>query len=238
VEISSTPLINPFAFTRVAQTDKQSSDAPVEKSSESEDRKNQEDLKRSEKTDTKQADKKEEKQELTDKKIVDDLKKRDLEVKTHEAAHLAAAGQFAKGGAKYTYEQGPDGKRYAVGGEVSIDTSPIPGNPEASIRKAETIRRAALAPNEPSATDQSVAAQASQLANKARTEKKEEQSEELDKNPLLNSDKDEPTIVKSSESEQDKANSEPISAKNKEAVSLFEAVGASQSSHNHFHQVA
>jgi hypothetical protein len=58
------------------------------------------------------------------------LKDRDREVRNHEQAHLSAAGGFAISGASFTFAVGPDGQRYAVGGEVSIDTSAIPNNPE------------------------------------------------------------------------------------------------------------
>ena len=44
----------------------------------------------------------------------------DREERQHEQAHLSAAGGHARGGPSYQYETGPDGKRYAVGGEVSI----------------------------------------------------------------------------------------------------------------------
>lgn len=98
------------------------------------------------------------------------LKNRDQEVRNHEQAHVGAAGGIALGGAHFTYTTGPDGKRYATGGDVSIDTSTVPGDPEATIRKAETIRRAALAPASPSSQDYSVAAKATQMANTARME--------------------------------------------------------------------
>ena len=98
------------------------------------------------------------------------LKSRDQEVKTHEQAHLSAAGSLAMGGASFSFEKGSDGVNYAVGGEVNIDTSAVSGDPAATLRKAETIRRAALAPANPSAQDRSVANQASAMANKARAE--------------------------------------------------------------------
>jgi hypothetical protein len=53
---------------------------------------------------------------------------------------------------------------------VSIDVSPIPGDPEATIAKARIVRRAALAPAEPSAQDRSVAAEATALEHQARAE--------------------------------------------------------------------
>ena len=70
-----------------------------------------------------------------EKKQVEQLKKRDAEVRRHEQAHKAAAGQFASGGPSYDYQTGPDGKQYAVGGEVQIDTSEVPDDPQATIKK-------------------------------------------------------------------------------------------------------
>ena len=99
-----------------------------------------------------------------------ELKRRDVEVRSHEAAHIAAGGQYVSGGASYSYQIGPDGKRYAVGGEVSIDTSAISGNPEATIQKMRTIRSAALAPANPSGQDRAVAAAAAAAEAQARLE--------------------------------------------------------------------
>jgi hypothetical protein len=98
------------------------------------------------------------------------LKDRDREVRNHEQAHLSAAGGIAVSGASFTFAIGPDGQRYAVGGEVGIDTSTVPNNPEATLRKAETIRRAALAPAQPSAQDYNVASKAAAMARKASLE--------------------------------------------------------------------
>lgn len=95
------------------------------------------------------------------------LKQRDQEVRTHEQAHLAAAGPHARGGATYEYQSGPDGQRYAIGGEVQIDTSPVEGDPAATIRKAQQVRAAALAPAEPSAQDRAVAGAASKMEAEA-----------------------------------------------------------------------
>ena len=111
-------------------------------------------------------------------KLLEQLKQRDREVRTHEQAHLNAAGQYARGGPYYEYEKGPDGKRYAVGGHVNIDTSRVAGNPEATLRKAEVVRRAALAPAEPSPQDRRVAAQATSMAIEARQEINRVQQEE------------------------------------------------------------
>ena len=74
------------------------------------------------------------------------------------------------GGVSYTYQRGPDGKLYAIGGSVMIDTSPIYGNPEATISKMQQVRAAALAPADPSAADMRVAANANSIENAARAE--------------------------------------------------------------------
>lgn len=110
------------------------------------------------------------KQEQQVQQVITQLKARDTEVRTHEMAHLAAAGSYARGGMSFTYQTGPDGKRYAIGGEVSIDTSAIAGDPEATLQKAMVIQRAALAPAEPSAQDQKVAQSAMKMMAQARME--------------------------------------------------------------------
>ncbi|MBS1826551.1 MAG: hypothetical protein JST93_14645 [Acidobacteria bacterium] len=98
------------------------------------------------------------------------LAQTDREVRAHEQAHMAAAGSYARGGPTYTFERGSDGRLYAVAGEVAIDASPVPNDPEATLRKAEVVRAAALAPAEPSSQDRAVAAQASQMAAEAQAE--------------------------------------------------------------------
>lgn len=112
-----------------------------------------------------------------ERKLVDELRARDAEVRRHEAAHAAAGGEHA-GSPTYTYQTGPDGRQYAVGGEVSIDTSPVKGDPEATIRKAQQIKAAATAPADPSSQDRRVAAQADALAQQARAELTAEKREE------------------------------------------------------------
>jgi hypothetical protein len=115
---------------------------------------------------------------LSETRVIAQLRARDAEVRAHEHAHIAAAGGVATGGARYIYIRGPDGKMYAVGGEVSIDTSPVPGNPEQTIEKARKIRRAALAPANPSSQDMRVAAQAVHMEQEARVELRKQEQEE------------------------------------------------------------
>ena len=101
---------------------------------------------------------------------VDNLKKRDTEVRQHEQAHMSAGGSIVRGGPTFQMKTGPDGKQYAVGGEVSIDTSAVDGNPQATIAKAQQIKRAALAPASPSGQDRAVAAEAAAMEVRARQE--------------------------------------------------------------------
>lgn len=103
------------------------------------------------------------------KREIERLRETDRKVRAHELAHIAAGGGVVTGAASYEYVRGPDGKLYAVGGEVPIDASPE-NTPEATLAKAEAIRRAALAPADPSGTDRQVAAQAAAMAAEARAQ--------------------------------------------------------------------
>lgn len=98
--------------------------------------------------------------------LVSQLAARDSEVRAHEAAHSSAGGSLT-GGASYEYQRGPDGRMYAAGGEVSIDTGAMSGDPQATIAKMQTVMAAANAPAEPSSQDRKVAAQASIMMNEA-----------------------------------------------------------------------
>ncbi len=110
--------------------------------------------------------------ELTkeDKKQVEELKKTDREVRAHEMAHMAAGAGLARGGVKFQYKNGPDGHQYAVGGEVSIDSSPVSGDPRATIIKMQRVQSAAMAPANPSGQDRQVAAAAAATAAEAQME--------------------------------------------------------------------
>ncbi|QET80220.1 putative metalloprotease CJM1_0395 family protein [Aeromonas veronii] len=123
----------------------------------------------------KQQDHKQQEQQQRQEQQVQDLVERDKEVRTHEQAHQSAGGEYASS-PTYQFTQGPDGKRYATGGEVQIDTSVVPGDPAATIAKMQQIRSAALAPAEPSAQDLAVARSAAASEAKARKELMAEQS--------------------------------------------------------------
>ncbi len=106
------------------------------------------------------------------------LKARDGEVRAHESAHIAAGGRYITGGASFSYQKGPDGTQYAIGGEVGIDSSPVPGKPEETIAKMRIVRAAALAPTEPSGADLSVAGAAAQAEASAIAELAAKRSED------------------------------------------------------------
>jgi hypothetical protein len=103
-----------------------------------------------------------------DRKVVEQLKARDREVRAHEQAHARVGGQYA-GAPGYDYQLGPDGRRYAVGGEVQIDISKA-SSPEQTVQKMEQVVASAMAPQQPSAQDVRVANQARQIAAEARSE--------------------------------------------------------------------
>ncbi len=86
------------------------------------------------------------------------LQARDAKVRNHEAAHVMAAGGQA-GAPTYTYQTGPDGKRYAIGGSVNISMWRT-GDAEQDARQAQNVQRAAMATGEPSSRDMQTAMRA------------------------------------------------------------------------------
>lgn len=116
------------------------------------------------------------KEDAKTKETIAKLEARDAEVRAHEAAHMAAGGAIA-GAASFDYQIGPDGKAYAVGGEVAIDISPE-RDPKATQAKMQRVRAAALAPASPSPQDIKVAATASMMEMKAKMDELTEKSEE------------------------------------------------------------
>lgn len=125
--------------------------------------------------------------------LVNELQARDTEVRAHESAHQAAGGGLT-GGASMTYQQGPDGQMYAIGGEVSISTKGG-STPEETISNAQQVIAAAMAPATPSAQDFAVASSARAMMIKAQQEKAKEAIQELQgqntyKNELTSQEQD------------------------------------------------
>ena len=129
------------------------------------------------------------------------LAERDREVRAHEQAHQSVGGEFA-GAMSLTTERGPDGKQYAVAGEVMIDTSKVADDPRATQDKAETIRRAALAPAAPSSQDRRVAALANQMAVEARADLEKLTREEVMQDEAEKSENQEQQQAKEASSEE------------------------------------
>ena len=112
------------------------------------------------------------------KQEVEQLKAGEQRVRAHEQAHLAVAGNLAKGGANYEYQTGPDGKRYVVGGEVSISMRDGK-TPAETVQIAQQVQRAALAPADPSPQDRQVAADAAAKMSAAQAEASQQKQEEM-----------------------------------------------------------
>jgi hypothetical protein len=110
------------------------------------------------------------------KEVIAKLEARDTEVRVHEAAHMGAGGGIA-GAVSFDYQVGPDGKAYAIGGEVPIDIS-SENDPKATQEKMQKVKAAALAPANPSPQDMKVAATASMIEMKAKMDELKEKSEE------------------------------------------------------------
>lgn len=109
------------------------------------------------------------------------LKNTDAEVKRHENAHKAMAAGLQTSGPNYEYETGPDGKKYAVAGDVNISYQKS-SDPEINLKNAQKLKAAALAPAEPSAQDRSVARKADMEIAKAKQEILEEQQNKDNEN--------------------------------------------------------
>jgi hypothetical protein len=116
--------------------------------------------------------------ELTqeEKQVVSELQARDSEVRAHEAAHQS--GGASTGAASFTYQKGPDGKMYAIGGEVPVNMK-AGSTPEETIANAQAVIASALAPADPSGQDQAVAASAAMMIAKAQQQIAKEKQEEM-----------------------------------------------------------
>jgi hypothetical protein len=104
-----------------------------------------------------------------DQRALADLRQRDREVRGQERTHRSAGGEYA-GSSELEYRVGPDGRRYAVAGATPIDVTPVPNDPEETLRKMKIVRGAATAPANPSDADRKVAAEADRQARQARAE--------------------------------------------------------------------
>mgnify|MGYP000049342510 CR=1 FL=1 len=90
-------------------------------------------------------------------RVLEKFKNSDSSIRTHEQAHAANGNTTTP--IAYKYQVGPDGKMYAVGGEVRLDTS-LPDDPKAAAFKLGHIQRASSAPSDMSGADANIAIQA------------------------------------------------------------------------------
>ena len=85
------------------------------------------------------------------------------EIYAHEKAHKNAAGSL---GGSIVIEK--DGQGIPVGGHVDIKMPVLDKeNPQRTIQHADTVIKAAMAPNEPSGQDYKVASEAKAIKSKA-----------------------------------------------------------------------
>ena len=179
--IINTMIIGSSTFTNISSSytiklnDEESLEFKKEKVQKSPEQEKKEELKELE---SKQSIKSGAAKELSEgeKQLLKELSVRDGEVKAHEAAHQAAGGGMT-GAATYTYQQGPDGKMYAIGGEVSISMK-SGSTPEETIANARQIASAAMAAGDPSPQDFAVASSARVMEIKAQQQLAKEQREE------------------------------------------------------------
>lgn len=106
-------------------------------------------------------------------RISEEALARDREVRAHEQAHLALLGGAAASPIIYDTARGPGGEIIATSGRIAVDMSEVPGDPEATLRKARMIIAAANAPGNPSAADSRTAARAYEMIRKAQAELRE-----------------------------------------------------------------
>jgi hypothetical protein len=111
--------------------------------------------------------------------LLSDLMREDREVRAHEMAHYYMGRPYTSD-PEYWFVTGPLGKRFAVAGHVRFDLTAVAGDAEATLKKFETLRRAARAPSVPSPYDLKVAAEldrAIERIKEQRTENRRQTSE-------------------------------------------------------------
>ncbi|MGB5866535.1 MAG: putative metalloprotease CJM1_0395 family protein [Arcobacteraceae bacterium] len=89
-------------------------------------------------------------------RVLEKFKNKDAQIRTHEQVHASIGHTTSP--ISYSYQQGPDGKMYAVGGNVRMDTS-IPDDPKAAAFKLDVLQKAASGPADTSGADNMIATQ-------------------------------------------------------------------------------
>jgi hypothetical protein len=99
--------------------------------------------------------------------LLAELMREDREVRAHEMAHFSMGRPYTSN-PEYWFVTGPLGKRFAVAGHVRFDLTAIVGDQEATLKKFETLRRAARAPSVPSQYDLKVVVELDRAIEKLR----------------------------------------------------------------------
>jgi hypothetical protein len=156
------------------------------------------------------------------------LESRDKEVRTHEMAHAAVGGAFT-GSPSYSFEIGPNGKKYAVEGEVSVDLTPVSGDPKETIAKMKRVQAAALAPASPSAQDTRVAASASSIIVEAQANLITASTENSESKPEVgNLFRDKEVLAKDDDSFESNESSKVFDRQIQQTLSSQEAIAPSR----------
>ena len=167
-------------------------------------------------------------EEFAEKQIIRSLESRDKEVRNHERAHASVGGSLT-GAPTYAYETGPNGKKYAVEGEVSVDLTPVPGDPQETIAKMNKVQAAALAPANPSTQDIRVAATASSIILEAQAELVNASVENEESKPKLgNLFRDKEVLLQSDESLENNESSKAFDRQIAQTLSAQETVAPSR----------
>ncbi len=87
-------------------------------------------------------------------RVLDKFKNLDSQTRAHEQLHASLTN--TKAPISYNYQMGPDGKLYAMGGNVKIDTS-IPEDEGAALAKLNELQKASLASGGLSSADAQIA---------------------------------------------------------------------------------
>ena len=119
-----------------------------------------------------------------EQRVIGKLQIRDREVKVHEMAHGTDPNLIKIGAAQFDYTIGPDGRAYATGGKVTLSTG-NPSSPEDALAKAESLKKASMAPGAPSPQDFQALNAAIAMGAEAQNNIYSNNRDILNNNPLL-----------------------------------------------------
>ncbi|WP_145185463.1 hypothetical protein [Planctomycetes bacterium Pla163] len=98
------------------------------------------------------------------------LQRSDRQVRLQENLKRQMGAEHVRGGAEYSFVEGPDGRRYAVSASSEFELPDANTDPRQAAHDAAQIRRAVLAAARSSPADRALAARATSLEARARAE--------------------------------------------------------------------